>query len=203
MCGRYTQTASAKELRERFGLVASEVSELNPRYNIVPTQDAPVVLEEDGRVLKMFRARAETVALKPSFRTPFRKRRCLVVADGFYEWKRLAGGGKEPRRAVLPSREPFAMAGLWDDWKSPEGKDVRTFTIIATGANDVMKPIHDRMPVIFAREDEATWLDPAAKPDVLASLLKPWSGNLETYAVSPIVNSPRNDNPTCVEETTA
>lgn len=98
---------------------------------------------------------------------------------------------------MLPSREPFAMAGLWDDWKSPEGRDVRTFTIITTGANDVMKPIHDRMPVILSREGEATWLDPTAKPDALAAILKPWIGSLETYAVSPVVNSPRNDTPAC------
>src|SRR5579859_6385875 len=150
MCGRYTQTASIKTLRERFGLKAAEQLELVPRYNIAPTQEAAVIVEDGGRALRMFRwglipswakdaaighkminARAETAAEKPSFRKPFRSRRCLVVADGFYEW-RAAAGGKVPTRVVLPSREPFAMAGLWDSWKSPEGKEVRTFTILTT-----------------------------------------------------------------------
>lgn len=218
MCGRYTQTASVKELRERFQITASDILELKPRYNIAPTQDAPVVIEDGGRALKQFRwglipswakdpaiahklinARAETIAEKPSFRKPFQSRRCLVVADGFYEWRRLAAGAKEPLRAVLPSREPFAMAGLWDLWKSPEGKEVRTFTIITTAPNEIMRPIHDRMPVILPRDAEGTWLDPTTPPKILTNLLMPWAGPLETYAVSPIVNSPRNESAACAE----
>ena len=217
MCGRYTQTASVKELRERFQITASDILELKPRYNIAPTQDAPIVIEDGGRALKQFRwglipswakdpaishklinARAETVAEKPSFRKSFQARRCLVVADSFYEWVRSAGA-KTPLRAVLPSHEPFAMAGLWDSWKSPEGKEVRTFTIITTTPNDVMRPIHDRMPVILPRAAEGAWLDPKTPTPDLTKLLLPWAGPLEVYKVSPTVNSPRNESAACSE----
>lgn len=218
MCGRYTQTASLKELRERFSISASEIEELAPRYNIAPTQDAPVVvLEEGGRALKAFRwglipfwakdpaighklinARAETAAEKPSFRKPFAARRCLVLADGFYEWRRT-GPAKTPLRAALPSRAPFALAGLWDLWKSPEGELVRTFTILTTSPNETMRPLHDRMPVILAKEAEGAWLDPKTPPRDLAGLLAPWSGPLEVYEVSALVNSPRNEAPACAE----
>lgn len=218
MCGRYTQTASLKDLRERFQITMSEIIELQPRYNVAPTQSAPVVVEDSGRALKLFQwglipswakevsighkminARAETIAEKPSFRAAFKKRRCLVVADGFYEWRPLGGKGKQPLRAVLPSRESFAMAGLWESWKYPEDKELRTFTIVTTTANEVMRSIHERMPVILHREDEGAWLDPTASPEALVKLLKPWDGAIETYAVSTLVNSPKNENPALIE----
>lgn len=218
MCGRYTQTASLKELRERFQINVSDILELTPRYNIAPSQEAPVVMEDGGRALRMLRwglipswakdakightllnARAETVAQKPSFRKSFQSRRCLVAADGFYEWQRSAAGGKTPMRAVLPSREPFALAGLWDIWKSPQGQDVRTFTIITTAPNGAMRAVHDRMPVILPRDAEEKWLDARTPPGDLESLLTPWAGALEIYAVSPLVNSPRNESAACAE----
>jgi putative SOS response-associated peptidase YedK len=218
MCGRYTQTASVKELRERFGVADDAPLELKPRYNIAPTQEAPVIVDDDGRKLALYRwglipswakdpalghklinARAETVAEKPSFRKPFQARRCLVPADGFYEWRRIIGGGKVPTRIVLPARETFAMAGLWDSWKGPDGKEVRTFAILTTEANAAMRPVHDRMPVILTRQGESAWLSLQTPAPVVEALLKPWSGELETYAVSPLVNSPRNDAPELIE----
>ncbi|MFI5363132.1 MAG: SOS response-associated peptidase [Elusimicrobiota bacterium] len=217
MCGRYSQTASLKELRERFGFAASEVTELKPRYNIAPTQDAPVLVDDGGLALKMFRwglipswskdaaighkpinARAETVAEKPSFRKPLRSRRCLVLADGFYEWRVLPGGGKQPLRAALKSREPFTLAGLWDEWKSPDGKSVRTFTIVTAEAEPSFREIHTRMPVLLDPKDRAPWLDAKTPVEELLPLLHARPG-LETYAVSTLVNSPRNDVPACLE----
>jgi putative SOS response-associated peptidase YedK len=220
MCGRYTQTVDLETLKDRFGFVTSEVT-LGPRYNIAPTQEAPVVIKEDSRILKMMRwglvpywakdesigyrminARAETIAQKPSFKKPFKERRCLVLADGFYEWKKTERKGlKIPMRFVLKSRMPFAFAGLWDVWQKPGGDRLLSFTIITTEANDLMRPIHNRMPVILHRENEELWLDPELKDfNKLASLLTPYpSDMMESYEVAPLVNSPRNDTPECIE----
>jgi len=216
MCGRYTQTTSLKELKERFGF-SQPSFELRPRYNIAPTQEAPVIINQDGRQLRMFKwglipywskdsamgnkminARAETVAEKASFKRPFQRSRCLVLADGFYEWRKEPGG-KTPIRIVLKSREPFALAGLWDTWQAPDKKLVDSFTIITTQANDVMRPIHERMPVILKKDDEGLWLDPKADGKKLTQLLIPCTDEiLETYEVSKSVNSPANDAPACV-----
>ncbi|MGH7799411.1 MAG: SOS response-associated peptidase, partial [Thermodesulfobacteriota bacterium] len=136
------------------------------------------------------------------FRTPFKKKRCLVIADGFYEWSKTAKKGtKIPYRFVLKSREPFAFAGLWDEWQSPEGEKLVTFTIITTNANELMNSIHDRMPVILNEKDEGMWLDPRlSDTDKLSTLLKPYpSDEMEAYKVSTIVNSPKNDSPKCIE----
>ncbi len=217
MCGRYTQTIPLKDLRLRFKLSATDLPDLKPRYNIAPSQEAPVVLEDAGRALKHFRwglipswakdpkiaykminARSETVAEKPSYKRPFTQNRCLVVADSFYEWRKDPSG-KTPMRIVLESKEPFAMAGLWDTWKDPKGQALNTFTIITTPANDVMRPIHDRMPAILRQEDEALWLDPRATSEQLMALLVPSQQALEPYAVSSLVNAPGNDLPGCIE----
>ena len=140
----------------------------------------------------MINARADTVAQKPSFRRPFQKTRCLVLADGFYEWRKVDGTrAKVPMRFVLKSREPFAFAGLWDIWIKPDGGEIRSFTIITTEPNDLMKRIHNRMPAILRREDEERWCDLDLKeaPKLL----------MEAYDVSTLVNSPRNDNPECIQ----
>ncbi len=214
MCGRYSQTATVETLAQRFRLQAP--GPVPPRYNIAPTQQAPVVVLEEGRRLLLFRwgliphwakdpaigsrminAKAETAAEKPSFRRPFQKSRCLVVCDGFYEWRREPGGkSKTPMRIALKSRAPFALAGLWDAWKTPDEKLLRSFTIITTAPNETVRLIHDRMPVVLRPEDEEAWLDPQSPPERLRALLAPYPGDdLEAYAVSPLVNSPANDKP--------
>ncbi|MCX5793896.1 MAG: SOS response-associated peptidase [Elusimicrobia bacterium] len=219
MCGRYTQTLDLRALQERFHFAACR-SEPTPRYNIAPTQPAPVVLADAGRVLdalrwglipawakdmsighKLINARAESVAEKPAFKAPFRKSRCLVLADGFYEWRPQPGErAKIPLRFTLPAREPFAMAGLWDSRQAPDGAVVRSFAIITTQANAALRSVHDRMPVILRREDEDAWLDPEAAPADLSRLLVPYPGELACVEVSPLVNSPKADLPACIEE---
>lgn len=216
MCGRYSQTKLMPELQERFK-VKRALEDVRPRFNIAPSQDVPVIVDRGERAFELYRwglipvwakdpkigykminARGETINEKPSFKRPFQKHRCLVVADGFYEWKR-EGKSKTPMRIVLKSREPFAFAGICDRWVSPEGKEVHSFSIVTTAANDVLKPIHDRMPVILRAEDEAIWLDPEAKIDHLMKLIGPYPDQeMEAYAVSSIVNSARNESPDCI-----
>lgn len=222
MCGRYSLTQGVEVLQLRFAFM-EEGFDLKPRFNIAPSQNAPVVtVEGGGRHIRMMRwglvpfwakeasignkminARSETVAEKPSYRKSLKQRRCLVLADGFYEWQapREGKGRKTPHRILLKSGEPFAFAGLWDIWKNPEGEELLSFTIITTEANDLVNDIHNRMPVILAPEEEEVWLN--AKPDEverLVALLDPYpSGDMEAYAVSTAVNSPANDRPECIE----
>lgn len=217
MCGRYSQTRELSTLIARFRLTGT-AGELVRRYNIAPTQNAPVVVDGDERRLEMLRwglipswskdpaignrminARAETLTEKPSFKRLVGKRRCLVLADGFYEWKvEAGGGGKTPMRIALKSREPFSFAGLWDHWKDPEGREIRTFTIVTTQANRSLAQIHDRMPVILNPEDEEAWLDLKVEASRAVDLLRPYpEDELEAYTVSRLVNSPKNDSPEC------
>src|SRR3990170_4558902 len=220
MCGRMTLTTDKDDLQSRFGYTDDSRVLFKPRYNIAPSQDSPVVtVKEDNRVLimmrwglipfwakeasigyKMINAKSETIAEKPSFRKPFKEKRCLVLADGFYEWTKTDKKNKVPFRFVLKTKKPFAFAGLWDAWKSPEGEILLSFTIITTTANELMEPIHDRMPVILHEKDESLWLDPEFKDtNKLAALLKPFpSDMMEAYRVSTIVNSPKNDSPDCI-----
>lgn len=177
MCGRYTQTKQFYEIRLRFDVDAFE-HEISPRYNIAPNQRAVVIMSEGKRKLEMMQwclipswakdpsignrminARAETLAEKPSFKRLIGKRRCLVLADGFYEWRK-EGKRKVPLRIVRKDRQPFAFAGLWDSWRNPDANELHSFTIITTEANDLLRPIHDRMPVILHQTDEQLWLDP-------------------------------------------
>ena len=220
MCGRFSQTADVKTIAQRFGLSTTlrEDASIARRYNISPTQTVIVVVDDGTRYLtqmrwglipswakdpaignRMINARAETLAAKPAFRVAVRKRRCLVVADGFYEWQQR-GRGKQPVYIVLKSREPFGFAGLWETWTAPEGEAIRTCTIITTEANDLLKPIHDRMPVILTREAEAVWLDPTIQePAKLSPLLTPYPAQeMELYPVSRLVNSPQHDTPECI-----
>ncbi len=147
----------------------------------------------------LINARAESVGDKPAFRTAFRRRRCLVVADGFYEWQR-AGAKKQPYFIRLRDDRPFGFAGLWESWEGPDHSALETCTIITTGPNDLMEEIHNRMPVILAPEDYDRWLDPAIqKPEQLAPLLRPYPADaMLALAVSTHVNSPRNDDPDCI-----
>ena len=218
MCGRFTRSQSVPAIAEAFSV--SEVSgDLAPSYNIAPTQQVAVIVSDGVRQLlamrwglvpswakdlsignKMINARAETITEKASYRGAFKKRRCLVVADGFYEWQKL-GDGKRPMYIRLKSGKPFGFAGLYEMWNSPEGENITTCTIVTTEANELMQPIHDRMPVIIPKEREDYWLDPAtADRDSLLRLLKPYSADkMEAYPVSKLVNSPQNNSPELIK----
>jgi len=218
MCGRYTLTADIDTISQRFKLDTHGLK-IEPRYNIAPSQEAPVIVVEDGKVLKMMKwglipfwakdesiasktinARAETLHHKPSFKKSLTEKRCLVPADGFYEWKK-EGRGKIPIRFVLKNRDVFAFAGLWDTWRNQIGELVFSFTIITTKANALVRPIHDRMPVILKKEYEELWLDPKVNDiDKLLSLLIPYPPEMmEAYRVSSLVNSPKEDSPECIK----
>jgi putative SOS response-associated peptidase YedK len=218
MCGRYTLKADREVLAEQFDLL--EVPELVPRYNVAPSQGVPVVRLADGagRRLdllrwglvpswaddpaignRMINARAETVAEKPAYRSAFRRRRCLVVADDFYEWATAAGkGGKVPHYFRLANGEPFAFAGLWEQGSKGD-EPVESCALLTTEANDVVAPVHDRMPVILAPDDYARWLDPGAGPAELQALLVPYGGAMVAHAVGRLVNDPRHDDLRCIE----
>ncbi len=220
MCGRYTLSTDLKIIAKRFAAtVADEIPSVVQRYNIAPTQKVIVVSDGGQRVIKQMRwglipswakdasignrminARAETLAEKPAFRAALKKRRCIIPADGFYEWQKL-GEGKQPLRIVLKSREPFGFAGLWEHWKSPEGEEVLSCTIITTAANELLKAVHERMPVILTRDAEAAWLDPKTQdPERLLPLLRQYPAEeMEFYKVSRDVNSPAIDEASNIE----
>ena len=225
MCGRFTLHHTLEELEERFAaeIAVPWVAEAGPRYNIAPTQNILVVTQNGARHLqgchwglipswakdpaignKMINARAETLAEKPSFRTALSRRRCLIPADGFYEWQNAAAdlpsGKKAPRTPMhirLQDGGLFAFAGLWDEWHAPDGSPLRSCTIITTAPNAVTAPIHDRMPVILHPEDEALWLDRSiTNASDLLPLLIPYPADaMEAYAVSRSVNAPTMDDP--------
>ncbi len=214
MCGRFSLIAEIGELAARFDFDADGLAQ-PPRYNVAPTQPALAVTGGERRSASFMRwglipagarsasaggpminARAETVAERPSFRAALRRRRCLVLADGFYEWRRNSAG-KQPVRFALASGEPFAFAGLWDTWRDPTGESVSSYTIITTEANELLRPIHDRMPVILPRDLEPLWLDHEMQDTaVLGGLLTPYrAAAMEAYEVSTLVNSVVNDGP--------
>lgn len=222
MCGRYTLTDPGEELIRHFNLPELPTG-YRPRYNIAPTQSVTAIINGDdsdsrragelrwGLVPgwakdpaignRMINARGETVAEKPSFRNAFRRRRCLLPADGFYEWQQ-ADGRKQPMRIVRHDGAVFAFAGLWESWRPPEGDEViYTCTIITTDANDTLRPIHHRMPVVVPPESYDLWLDREIDdPEVLLPLLRPRPNDeFRAYPVSTLVNNARNDVPECVE----
>ncbi len=217
MCGRYTQTQTLKALAERFGALADGIDS-GPRYNIAPSQQAVIVRAEQRPVLRnarwglvpswakdpaightLINARAETVSEKPSFKRAQESRRCLVPADGFYEWARK-GSNKIPHRFTLKDGGLFSFAGLWETWRAPDGGSLESFTIVTTQANDLLKSVHDRMPVILRREDEPLWLDPKTGATAqVKGLLRPYPAEeMAAAEVSPLVNSPKNDGPDCL-----
>jgi putative SOS response-associated peptidase YedK len=217
MCGRY-RLSRADKLAEYFEAEQSE--ELSPRYNIAPTQPIPAVRKDgSGRVISMLRwglvpswatdisignkminCRSETVLEKPAFRESFHKRRCLIPADGFYEWKKI-GKSKQPFHFGMKDDSLFAFAGIWDGWKSPEGKLVESCSILTSTPNELLKDVHDRMPVILHRNHYETWLTaPPSESKTLAELLVPYETELmRRYEVSQLVNSPKNDVPACAD----
>ena len=222
MCGRYTLSTPADLVAELFDL--EEPLELEPRYNIAPTQPAPIVrLESEGRSRtlrlarwglvpwwaddisignRMINARSETVTSRRAFRDSFRARRCLVPADGFFEWQPRSGAGKQPFHLTLADGAPFAFAGLYDFWRNAENDRLESFTILTTQPNGLVKPIHDRMPVILPRDSFAPWLEGEPESaESLQELLIPYPAErMLATPVGPYVGNPRNEGPACVEE---
>ncbi len=218
MCGRYTLRTPVEKLAEEFGFDASSV-EVPPNYNVAPTQEVAAVLSEGGeRRLELLRwglipswaddpgigsrminARAETAPEKPSFRRAFRERRCLIPADGFYEWKRT-DGAKQPYYIRMREGRPFAFAGLWEAWNDDGGPEIRSCAILTTAPNALAGEIHDRIPVIHPTGSYDAWLDPEAEKEELVALLAPYpEAEMEAYPVSRFVNSPSNNDPRCIE----
>lgn len=218
MCGRFALLAPGESLTEQFLL--RETPTLSPRYNIAPTQPVAAVRldaqtnerqlallrwglipswsKDMKRSARLINARAETAAEKPSFRAAFKRRRCLIPADGFYEWQKL-GQGKQPLFIHAQDSKPFGLAGLWEVWHSADGSVIESCTILTTEANELMAPIHNRMPVIIEPADYGMWLDPGPRPEDARHLLRPYpAANMHAYPVSTHVNSPRHDDPQCI-----
>lgn len=213
MCGRFSFSPLAKIIEDRFD-VKVDSTRYRPRYNSAPSQDLAVISNLNPGELSFFRwglipfwakdksignkminAKAETIAEKPSFKNSLKLKRCLVLSDGFYEWKTISPKEKIPYRITLTDNELFAMAGIWDSWKDKEGTLINSFAIITTIPNKLMENIHTRMPVILDRKDEKSWLT-GNDTAFLQSLLKPYpEAEMTTFPVSKLVNSPANDIP--------
>jgi putative SOS response-associated peptidase YedK len=217
MCGRYLLMSSGDGLASWFGYDGGPA--LSARYNIAPSQPIAVVrtnadakrecalarwglipswAKDTSIAAHTINARAETLAEKPAFRTAFRRRRCLVPADGFYEW--LKSGKKKLPHAILPKdHQPLAFAGLWDHWQGPGGQEIESATIVTTQANELLRPLHERMPVILPREQYVVWLDPRRQEDELLSLLAPYPDELlRLFPVSAWVSNARHEGERCL-----
>ena len=219
MCGRFIIKSDLDQIQLAFNIDQVE-AQVQPSYNIAPTQSIVTVAQHDGQNVlenmrwglipvwakdmsigsKMINARAESVAEKASFKRPLKSRRCLIVADGFYEWQK-EGAKKIPMFIHLKSQKPFAFAGLYDVWKSPDGDWITSCAIITTRPNELMETIHNRMPVILPKTAYKSWLDAANQDlDELVALLQPYPADkMLAYPVSPLVNSPRNNSPECIQ----
>lgn len=226
MCGRYTLISGKAKLITRFGVAGKPAGEIKPNYNIAPGQTMPVITNSGkGNQLelmrwglipvwakdksigyKMINARAETLADKPTWKRPFKSQRCLVPASGFYEWQKH-GKEKTPYYIHLKDQELFAFAGLYDSWTDHStGEVIHSYSIITTNPNGLMKPIHDRMPVVLDKSKENDWLNPDANEDVgfLEHLLKPFSAkDMDAYTVSSEVNSAKHNTAELIEPATA
>ena len=220
MCGRFTLTADPNDLRETFPWVNIPEG-FGARYNIAPSQPVAVIPNDGKNQLdffvwglipswakdptignQMINARSETISEKPSFRTAFRRRRCLIPASGFFEWKQEPGRkSKTPMYIRLKSGKPFALAGLWERWEAPDGSTVFSCAIVTTQPNELMQVIHNRMPVILPSQAFSLWLDTAEPPlPKLTELLQPYPAHeMIAYPVSTVVNSPANNLPACIE----
>ncbi len=217
MCGRYTLVKTPEEVAEHFNL--NDVPALEPRYNVAPTQQVFALRSvgegREGVLLKwglvppwasdpsigvrMLNARAETVKEKPAFRVAFQRRRCLIPACGFYEW-RAAGKKKEPVHFRRGDGRLFAFGGLWERWTSPDGVTLESCTVITTAANELVRPVHDRMPAILDPSRYNDWLDvKITDPGLLLPMLAPWpAGEMAAVPANPIVNSARSEGPACL-----
>lgn len=218
MCGRFSVAAPKKELADYFNVEAFQEAFL-PRYNAAPSQNLPVMIYDGKKILtlmrwgliphwandpglgsRMINARAETLDIKPSFKGCLDRKRCLIPADGFYEWRK-DGSHRTPYRFIMKNRPLFSMAGLWDTWNTSDGLIVYSFTIITTRANLMMSFVHDRMPVILPRESEALWLEDERLPlkDRLNLLQPVADGDMSCYPVSTKLNSPLYDDPSLID----
>ena len=219
MCGRFTLTVNPADLQNTFSNFIFP-TKFAPRFNIVPSQPVLAIPNEDSHTAEFFlwglipmwakdpsignrliNARGETVAEKPSFRGSFKYKRCLILTDGFYEWKTNPGKKtKTPYLIHMKDRNPFAFAGLWDIWESPDGSSVKTCTIITTRPNELMETLHNRMPVILHPRDYGKWLDTSPQtPENLLPLIKPYpADDMSAHPVSTLVNNPSNDSPELV-----
>ncbi|PWW06250.1 putative SOS response-associated peptidase YedK [Paenibacillus cellulosilyticus] len=215
MCGRYTLTVSLEEMMLRFMIGHTNVPYHRPQYNVAPGQLVLAIINDgeqnrlgelkwglvppwadDPKIgSKMLNARAESAADKPAFREAVRRKRCLIPADSFYEWKTRQDGTKQPMRIVMRDRQPFAMAGLYETWVAADGSKLSTCTVLTTSPNELMEPIHNRMPVLLRPEDEPLWLDrKVSDPARLQHLFQPFDESLmDAYPVSASVGSVRND----------
>ena len=219
MCGRFALKVPPRTIQQHFDL--PEAVDLSPRYNIAPSQDVAVIRHLSGKgyrqldllrwglipgwakdmkiSYRMINARAETLAQKPAFRTAFKKRRCIIAADGFYEWLH-SGKTKQPFFVHMKNGTVFGFAGLWESWNNPEGHTVESCAIITTPANDLVRKIHDRMPVILHPDRYEAWLSERSPENFLQKLLVPYPPDeMEAYRVSSEVNSPKNDVPDCLQ----
>jgi putative SOS response-associated peptidase YedK len=224
MCGRFTLIVSLEELMLRYELDPGySIPYHQPQYNIAPTQMVLSIIHDGSRLRlgelrwglvpswakdisigsRMINARSETLLDKPAYRRPFERKRCLIPADGFYEWRKTENG-KRPYRIRLKDGGIFSMAGLYDIWLQEDGSKLATCTIITTPPNALMEPIHDRMPAILRSEDELRWVERGtADPRELQQLLLPYPAEeMEAYPVSTAVNSVKNDSPLCIEPST-
>jgi putative SOS response-associated peptidase YedK len=219
MCGRYSLSKTKQDLQDRFE--AEMLPKFQPRYNIAPTQLVPVITSQSPTGFsffywgitpdfgknrpvsqKLINARAETVAEKISFKSSFQKRRCIIPADGFYEWKNLGKKTKIPYRFTLRDDELFSFAGIWEEFEGVDGEIQHTFIILTTSPNEIMHEVHDRMPVILTKETEKIWLDNHSEEEKLKNLFSPFSAkSMLSYTVSPLVNSVKNDQPSVINRT--
>ncbi len=218
MCGRFTRHHQAEEIEERFDVDATEEASML-RYNIAPSRIVPVISRRERREMfdckwglipfwakdpsignNLINAKAETITEKPSFKHAMARRRCLVPADGFFEWQKKGKGPSQPIYVRRRDGGLFAFAGLWEEWKSPEGAIHRTFTIITVEPNELISQFHHRMAAILKPEEEAIWIDPQTEVPEAAQLLRPYpSDELEAFPVSRAVNNPNFDDPSCIE----
>ena len=220
MCGRFTLNQTAEAIEQTFHV--TKIPDLEPQYNIAPTQMVAAVLynsetkerelqklrwglipswaKDLGMGAKLINARAETAAEKPAFRSAFKHRRCLLVADGFYEWQHH-GSKKQPYYFHLQEGKVFGFAGLWEQWRSPQGEEITSCTILTTKCNELLQPIHERMPVILQQQDYSLWLDPQVEtPEPLQQILNPYpSEAMIAYPVSTVVNSPKHNSSDCIK----
>ena len=219
MCGRYSQQHTPEQIAERFEVLKTEYL-FGPHYNIAPTQIVPVVISNGSRRLigcrwglipfwakdpsignRLINAKSETLAEKPAFKYALERRRCLIPADGFYEWQKKGKGPSQPFYIRRQDAGLFAFAGLWEKWTSPEGERLLSCTIITVNPSELVSQVHDRMPAILARQDEAAWLElPGDDPAALLTLLRADpEAQLEMYPVSREVNTPATDDPSLIE----
>lgn len=214
MCGRYSFAPELKIVNEHYNITIND-GDPEKNYNCAPSQALPVISNDAPHELskyvwglipfwakdksigyKMINARGETISDKPAYKNAFKSRRCLIPADAFYEWKKPEGNKvKIPYRIFIPGQAVFSMAGIWEQWKNPEGKIIRSFSIVTTSPNELMAEIHDRMPVILPAEDEKLWLE-SDDLSVLQELIKPFPAReMDAYRISSLVNSPKNNSP--------